>query len=73
MQVPGNYSLGASTRTVEKSTYFNVGDLNLHVVAQCIHQNIQLLTETCDVNFVKISAHLSHASVAKVTWEIGPM
>jgi hypothetical protein len=34
---------------------------------------MQLLTETYELNFAKISVHLSYASVVEVTWEISPM
>jgi hypothetical protein len=45
----------------------------LHIVAHYVRQNINLLTESSELNFAKISVHSLYALVVKVTWEISPM
>jgi hypothetical protein len=51
MQMPGNHPLCPSTRVTKKRAELRVGDLNLHVIAQCIRPKQTLIDGDLQIEF----------------------
>jgi hypothetical protein len=65
MQMSGYRSLCSLIGTAKKRSEVSVLNLNLHVAVCSLRQNINLLTETSELNFTKYVPS-SHASVVIV-------